>query len=184
MAEGYHGLHEKLVDRFGERGGETVYTFFTCLLALGASGLAAYAFRQPLLFPSLGPTALLFFRTPMAKNASPRDAILGHLVAIAAGWVSLALFGLLSEPDALRMGVNAQYVGAAALSVALTGATLSTLGVLHPPAGATTLIVSLGLLTTPTELSMIAVGVVLLAVAGWVTNRMAGVPVPVWSAKE
>lgn len=178
----YYGLHKRLVERFG-RGGEALYTFAACLLAMGVSGLAAYLTKQPLLFPSLGPTALLFFRAPMEKNASPRDAVLGHLVAIAAGWVSLAVFGLLSVPNALQMGVDPRYAGAAALSVALTGAVLNVFRVLHPPAGATTLIVSLGLLTTPVELAMIAVGVVLVTGAGWVINRTSGIPVPAWSAK-
>lgn len=66
MAEGYHGVHGKLVDRFGVTGG-ALYTFVACLLALAVSGLAAYGFKQPLLFPSLGPTAFLFFEQPLAK---------------------------------------------------------------------------------------------------------------------
>ena len=65
--EEYHGVHKTLVERFGARSGEAVYTFFACLLALGLSGLVAYAPKQPLLFPSLVPTALLFFEQPTAK---------------------------------------------------------------------------------------------------------------------
>ncbi len=67
---GYHGVHKTLVERFGVRSGETVYAFFTCLLVLGVSGLAAHAFKQPLLFPSLGPTALLFFERPMSPGGA------------------------------------------------------------------------------------------------------------------
>ena len=59
--EEHHGFHRLLVERLGERWGEALYTIVTCLLALAVSGLAAYAFRQPLLFPSLGPRALLLF---------------------------------------------------------------------------------------------------------------------------
>jgi hypothetical protein len=69
VAEEYHGLHEKRVDRFDTKG-DALYIFFACLLALGVSGLAAYAFKQLLLFPSLGPTALLFFEQPLAKPDS------------------------------------------------------------------------------------------------------------------
>jgi CBS domain-containing membrane protein len=61
-----YGLHGRLVDRLGERWGEAIYTFVWCLLALAVSGLAAYVAKQPLLFPSLGPTALLFFERPLA----------------------------------------------------------------------------------------------------------------------
>jgi len=52
----------------------------------------------------------------------------------------------------------------------------------HPPAGATTLIVGLGLLTTPAQLAAMAAGVILLTVVGWLMNRLLGVPVPLWSA--
>jgi len=65
MAEGYHGVHEKLVDRFGTKG-DSLYTFVACTLALVVSGLAAWLFKQPLLFPNLGPTALLSFEQPLA----------------------------------------------------------------------------------------------------------------------
>ncbi len=53
----------------------------------------------------------------------------------------------------------------------------------HPPAGATVLIVSLGLLKTPTELAMIVAGVAILTVAGWVINRALGTPMPLWSSQ-
>ena len=54
----------------------------------------------------------------------------------------------------------------------------------HPPAGATVLIVSLGLLQTLREMADLMVGVVLLTVVGWIVNRAVGVPVPLWAAKE
>ena len=61
MAEnGYHGGYGKLVERYG-RLGDVLYTFVACVVALAVSGLAAYLTKQPLLFPSLGPAALLFF---------------------------------------------------------------------------------------------------------------------------
>jgi CBS domain-containing membrane protein len=179
----YHGLHKRLVDRFGVVG-DAFYTFVVCLLALAVSGLAAYLLKQPFFFPSLGPTAFLFFETPLAPNASPRNTLIGHLVAILAGVLSLAIFGLLGGPSVLQEGVTLTRVGAGALSVALTGAVLLLLRSSHPPTGATTLIVSLGLLQTPHEMGALMVGVVLLTVIGWVINRAAGVPVPIWAANE
>jgi CBS domain-containing membrane protein len=177
-----HGLHGRLVDRLGERWGETLYTFVWCLLALAISGLAAYLAKQPLLFPSLGPTALLFFEAPLAPTSSPRNALIGHAVAIGAGALTLAVFGLLDDPSVLAENVTAARIGAGALSVALTGAILLLLDASHPPSGATTLIVSLGFLQTPPEMAALMVGVVLLTAVGWIFNRAAGVPVPVWSA--
>ncbi|CAA9473821.1 MAG: hypothetical protein AVDCRST_MAG02-4296 [uncultured Rubrobacteraceae bacterium] len=178
-----HGLHGWLAERFGGRAGEAIYAFFACLLALMVSGLAAYLARQPLLFPSLGPTALLFFERPMAATSSPRNALIGHAVAILAGALSLALFGLLDNPSILVEDATLPRIGAGALSVALTGAVLLLLGASHPPSGATTLIVSLGFLQTPTEMAALMAGVAGLTVAGWLLNRAAGVPVPAWGTK-
>ncbi len=180
----HHGLHARLVERFGSRLGEAVYAFFASLVALGLSGLAAYLAKQPLLFPSLGPTALLFFERPMAPTSSPRNALIGHAVAIGAGALSLALFGLLDNPSILVEDVAPARVGAGALSVALTGAVLLLLNASHPPTGATTLIVSLGFLQTPPEMAALMAGVVLLTVVGWLLNRAAGVPVPVWGTRD
>jgi CBS domain-containing membrane protein len=53
----------------------------------------------------------------------------------------------------------------------------------HPPAGATVLIISLGLLTKPIEMTMIMVGAAILTVAGWVINRAFGVPIPDWASR-
>ena len=180
MAKGYHGVHGKLVDRFGTAG-DALYTFVACLLALVVSGLAAYVFKQPLLFPSLGPTAFLFFEQPLAEPSSPRNTLIGHLVAILAGALSLAVFGLLDHQSILAEGVTLARTGAAALSVALTGAVLLLLRSSHPPTGATTLIVSLGFLQTPREMVMLMVGVVVLTAVGWGINRVLGVPMPVWA---
>ncbi len=181
--QGYHGLRKRLVERFGTRGGEALYNFLGCLLALAVSGLAAYLFKEPLLFPSLGPTAFLFFEYPLGAGASPRNTLIGHLVAVLAGALSLAIFGLLDHPSILQEGVTLARIGAAALSMALTGAVLLLLRSSHLPAGASVLIVSLGLLQTPLEMVMLMVGVLLLTVVAWVINRAAGVPVPVWAAK-
>lgn len=177
-----YGFHERLAERFGV-GGDALYTFVACILAAAVSGLAAYLTKQPLLFPSLGPTAFLFFEQPMARSASPRNTLTGHAVAILAGSLSLAVFGLLDNPSILIEGVTLAHVGAAALSLALTGAVLLLLRASHPPSGATVLIVSLGLLKTPPELGAIAAGVVIPTVAGWVINRAFGVPMPVWASQ-
>jgi len=183
VAEGYHGLHGKLVDRFGERTGEAIYSLVASTLAVGVSAFLAWFFKQPLLFPSLGPTAYLFFESPLSKRSSPRNTIIGHLVAVVAGAVSLAIFGLVGAPTILQAGPQAAYVASGVLSVALTGGGLLLLRSSHPPAGATTLIVGLGLLNTPREMIVLMVSIVILTVAGWLINRASGVPMPIWSAK-
>ncbi len=120
----------------------------------------------------------------MAARSSPRNTLIGHGVAILAGTLSLAVFRLFDKPSILTEGITLARVGAGAFSVALTGAVLLLLRASHPPAGATVLIISLGLLTTPTELAMIAVGVVIVTAAGWTINRAARVPAPLWSGQQ
>ena len=138
--------------------GEALYTFVTCLIALAVSGLAAYVAKQPLLFPSLRPTALLFFERPMAATSSPRNTLIGHAVAVGAGAFSLAVFGLLDDPSIHVENVTPARIGTASLSLALTGAVLLLLNSSHPPTGATTLIVSLGFLHTPSEMAALMGG--------------------------
>jgi CBS-domain-containing membrane protein len=73
-------------------------------------------------------------------------------------------------------------IGAMAVAVALTGGVLRVVRSAHPPAGATTIIVASGLLARPNQLADVLIGVALLTVAGWVLNRLMGVPAPVWAA--
>lgn len=177
------GICGRLVRRFGD-GGRAIYLFVGCLISLAVSGLAAHFARQPLLFPSLGPTAFLFFESPLSPQSSPRTTIVGHFVAVLAGALSLAVFGLFHHPSVLIEGVTLPRVGAATLSLALTGSVLLLLRSSHPPTGATTLIVSLGLLKTPHQMAVLMAGVVLLTVIGWILNRSFGVPVPIWSPRQ
>lgn len=180
---GSYGLKRWLYARWGNRG-NAVYTFLGSLLAIGLSGLAAYALDEPLLFPSLGATAFLIFETPTAEVGSPRNTVIGHAVAILAAVAALALFGLLDAPSAFEQGVTLARVAAVALSVALTGGVLRVLRSAHPPAGATTIIVSSGLLADPDQVLAVAVGVLLLTIAGWLLNRAMGVPAPFWAARR
>lgn len=159
------------------------FAFVNGCLSIGIMSAAAWATGQPLIFPSLGPTAFLLFYTPQAPAASPRNTIFGHLVGVLAGYLSLALFGLLDAGPAFAEGVSGARVGAAALSLGTTAGFMAWLKVPHPPAGATTLIVSLGILTTPAHLAALMAAVALLVVQGFVINRLAGVDYPVWRSR-
>lgn len=178
----YYGLHKRLHDTLGIWG-DALWAFVACALAIAASGFAAYTFKQPLLFPSLGPTAYLFFESPMAPASSPRNTLIGHFLAVVAGGVSLSIFGLGGDPSVLVEGVTLARIWAATLSVSLAVAVPLLLRASHPPAGATVLIVSLGLLKTPGEMLALMAGVVILTVIGWTINRSLGVPVPPWAPR-
>ncbi len=175
-------LHAWLLNRYGTKG-ESLYVLVAGFFAITVNGFAAYLLNQPLLFPSLSPTVFALFRQPLTKDASPRNTITGHFVATAVGFACLWGFGLYDEPSVLETGVSLARIWAAAASVAATEALLILSRRPHTPAGTTTLLVSLGIFTTPRELASIAGGIVLVTVTAWITNRLLGAPVPLWAPK-
>ncbi len=152
-------------------------------VSIALMALAAYVTRQPFIFPSLGPTAFLLFYTPHAAAASPRNTLIGHLVGVVMGYLALMSFGLVNAGPALATGVSAARVGAAGLSLGLTAGGMVWLKAPHPPAGATTLIVSLGILTKINQMAVLMLAVVLLVIQGFVINRLAGLDYPVWAPR-
>jgi CBS-domain-containing membrane protein len=172
-----------LAERYDSTAVLAVFSFINGCISIALMAAVALVSRQPFVFPSLGPTAFLFFYTPLAPAASPRNAIIGHLIGVAAGWGSLAAFHLLSAGPAMMTGVTEARIGAAALSLGLTSGLMVLLRAPHPPAGATTLIVSLGLLRTVEQMGVLMAAVVLLTVQAVAINRLAGVPYPVWGVR-
>lgn len=158
-----------------------LFAFVNGLVAIAAMSLVALVTGEPFVFPSLGPTAFLLFYTPLTPAASPRNTLAGHLIGAAAGYLALVVFGLTGDPPALATSVTAARVGAAGLSLGLTAGVMVWAGVPHPPAGATTLIVSLGILREPEQLAVLMIAVVLLLVQAFAINRLAGIGYPLWS---
>ncbi len=181
-----HGLVARLrlgtlLRRFPDRPVWAVFVLVNGFITVALLGLVSHAARTAFVFPSLGPTAFLFFFVPTAPSSAPRHAILGHAIGIACGWGSLWLFGLLHGPSALSEGSLTVARGlAVATSLGLTGGLMVLSRVAHPPAAATTMIVSLGMVTGPFRLLIVEVAVVLLTVQALVINRLAGVDYPYW----
>ncbi|ALG14869.1 hypothetical protein AOZ06_18325 [Kibdelosporangium phytohabitans] len=146
-------------------------------------GAEAVLTDQPLLFPSLGPTAFLLFTRPTHATASPRNTLLGHLIGVLAGVLGLVAFGQWhSGPSITHMTFAG--AGASTLALALTCGAMTLFGLPHPPAGATTLIISLGVLHTPPQLVLIMCSVLVLTVFGGVINRLTGTRYPLWRAQD
>ncbi|GAC1355046.1 MAG: hypothetical protein NVS4B11_20800 [Ktedonobacteraceae bacterium] len=158
-----------------------LFSFLNGCISIGLMSILAVLTRSPFIFPSLGPTAFLFFYTPTAPSASPRNTIIGHAIGVVAGYLSLVVTGLTLAGPALVVGVTWPRVLAAALSLGLTSGLMVLLKSPHPPAGATTLIISLGILTHPWQLLLLMGAVVLLTLQAIVINRLAGISYPLWS---
>lgn len=174
-----HGLLERAADRFGAVG-QALHIVTSGTLSIIVVGILAHFTKQPLLFASLGPSAYLFFEEPMSDKSTPRNSIVGHVVGMAVGYACLVALGLSHQPDVLKAGVTIPRIFAAALSVGFTGAVLTLLRASHPPAGATTLLVSLGFFTSLKELACIAVGVLIVTGLALAINRFLGASVPLW----
>jgi CBS domain-containing membrane protein len=160
------------------------YVAFNSFVTIALLTILALLTRNPFVFPSLGPTAYLFFFTPLAESASPRNAVLGHAIGLICGFAAYKITGMHVFPEGFAGEVYWPRILASALALSFTGATMVLLHVNHPPAGATTMIVSLGILAKPGYLPIIEIAVVLLAAQAFVINRLAGLPYPLWRGRR
>jgi len=158
-----------------------IFSFLNGCISIGLMSTLALITGSPFIFPSLGPTAFLFFYTPRAPSASPRYTLVGHTIGVLAGYFSLVVTGLTTAGPALAVGVTWPRVIAAALSLGLTSGLMVLFKSPHPPAGATTLIISLGLITKPLLLIVLLVAVMILTLQALAINRLAGIPFPLWN---
>ncbi|WP_435075548.1 HPP family protein [Halorubrum sp. HHNYT27] len=132
---------------------------FTALSAI------AWATGQPFIFPSLGPSA--FVLAFDARNERGRSArivgshLIGGVAGLAAWWLIAPGVSLTATPAAFSPAGFRLAASATASVVATSWAMIAT-DAIHAPACATTLIVSLGLLSTPREVAIIVVSVTVL----------------------
>ena len=131
-------------------------------------GGLAWASGQPFLFPSLGPSAYLLATGEKPRAAGAYHVIGGHAVAAICGLIAYVLFASgLVVTEAFEAGQRfSAEVGRLVLS-GIVSMMLTTIGMLwsdtnHPAACATTLIVSLGLMSTLLEAAIIVVAVAVL----------------------
>ena len=147
-------------------------------IAIGIIGAVSICTGQPLVFPSLGPSAFLFFSQPTAPSSCPRNAILAHGSAILIGCLSYYLFVVLLSFDTMTAQILATAVSLGVISGLMVAANVS-----HAPAASTALIVSLGLMVEWQELVAVMVGILLLTVESYTINRLAGIAYPLWKAR-
>jgi CBS-domain-containing membrane protein len=112
---------------------------------MGATGAIGLALQQPWLFPSLGPTIFLQAVTPSAPEARSWNIMAGHAIGVIAGFAALYLFGAQATPTVIGgASLCWERVAATALAVAATVGAQSAVSAQHPPAAATTMLITLG----------------------------------------
>lgn len=175
---------QDLPRRFRSRYALAGFVFVNGFVTIALLSLLAMTIGTPFVFPSLGPTAFLFFFAPNLPTASPRTALYGHAIGLLCGYGALVATGLTEAGPAAQVGVDLDRALAAALSLACTGGFLFLLRMVHPPAAATTMIVSLGIVTEPGHLVTIEAAVALLALQAFVIHRLTGYDYPLWGAPD
>jgi hypothetical protein len=122
-----------------------VYPALLSSLVIGAVGGFALVAREPWLFPSLGPTIFLHMVSPGEPAARSRNTLLGHGLGALAGFAALFLAGAQDAPSAFSEEcVVASRVVATALAIGGTILFQKLLDAGHPPAAATTMLITLG----------------------------------------
>ncbi len=133
-------------------------------LLLCVPGAIAWVTGRPFIFPSLGPSA---FSLVMEKKPGDmlRTVIGGHLIGVVGGL--LAYYTIAEEldlgnlPPSLSLSLLRLAVSGV-ISVILTTAGMLAAGARHPPACATTLIVSLGIMATLRDALFIMLAVIIM----------------------
>jgi CBS-domain-containing membrane protein len=149
-------------------------------ITLGVTGVLALLTHQLFLFPSLGPTAMMMTGHPHLPAAQPYNAVVGHLLGLAAGFFSVLVLGLADTPSifAVRIATGPR-VAAAVLAIALASGLELLLRAQHPPGAATTLLAALGSFR-PTwhDAGAVFVGVVGVVATAHLLNRLRATPHP------
>lgn len=158
----------------------SLYSFLGNGLSIGLLTILALVTQSPFVYPGLGPTGFLLFSLTSSPLTCPRNAILGNAIALLVGYLCLMITGLTEAGSVLIVGFTWPRVIAVALSIALTSGLLDLFHIQHPPAGASTLVVSLGLITTPWKLGAVLGSIVLLVLLASIIHRLAGIRYPLW----
>lgn len=129
-----------------------IYIVLLSGLYLLIVGIVAWISGRPFIFPSLGPTAyVLAFDILPDKNHSAQTVIGGHACGVIGGLLSYQL--LVSPHTLMNLTEPMSFPGIYLALGAVTALIITTFLMLlfnasHPPACATTLIISLGILPT------------------------------------
>ncbi|PYS45548.1 MAG: HPP family protein [Acidobacteria bacterium] len=137
-------------------------------------GLIGLVMGNAWLFPSLGPTAFLQAASPQHPSSRFYNTLVGHLSGIAAGVSAVLVLAASNEPSVLATHqLYPHRVWASGLAIALTLLFQLLLRANHPPAAATTLLITLGGFNPNwKDVSTIIIGGAIIAGAGEIMRRL------------
>jgi hypothetical protein len=134
-------------------------------------GVVAWVSGEPFIFPSLGPSAFILAFERTGERTRTYRVVGSHALGVVAGFLAYTVFGagvaLTSTPSGLS-AAGLRLAASGVCSIVLTSWGMIAADVKHAPACATTLIVSLGLLSTPMQALTIVASVVVLVEVHWI----------------
>ena len=176
-------MPQNIADITSQLRSPAIFVVVTGTLMVFLLAVLAAVFQKPLVVPPIGPTIFIVFAFPLAQEAQPRNVVCGHALGILAGVIALVVFGLLeAQPDISDIGTDRLF--AVTLAMALVLSSLTLLRVLHVPAVATALLVSLGLLRKPEDWLALMVAVLIVLTVALLLAHARKIPMPLWSQPE
>ncbi|WP_436901992.1 HPP family protein [Halovenus halobia] len=128
-------------------------------------GTIAWVSGQPFIFPSLGPSAFVLAFERQGERTAAVRIVGSHIIGGVAGFLAWTLFApdvaITVTPPAYSLD-GLRLAASATASVMMTSGAMIGTDTVHAPACATTLIVSLGLLSTPGQVGVIVASVIIL----------------------
>ncbi len=168
-----------LVKHASKRPVLALYVTINCAISILILGVIAVVWHQPMVFPSLGPTAFLLFFLPLGVQSAPRNVFEGQLIAVVCGFGALLIFGLVGVPTH-PTDMSVARICAVAIAIAACAGFMVLFDRLHAPACASTAIIAIGVFNTLWDCLILMIGVALLILQSLAINRLAGYKVPWW----
>ena len=151
-----------------------VWAPIVAALTTAVPGLVGLASGTVLLFPSLGPSAVMMAQSPERASSRPYAVVTAHIVGLASAFAAVAVFRIAHAPSVFAVReLSPARVAAAILAIALGTLVESLLDAQHPPAASTTLLAALGSFKPTVHDTLLVIGgVVIVAAIGEMLRRL------------
>lgn len=132
-------------------------------LLIVVTGFVGYKLKQPWLFAALGPTVMMMVANPGHETTRFRAVVVGHLAAIACGYLALLMLNA-AEVPALTAAAKSfsPRIWASAAALAMLALVQPQLRAHHAPAAATALLITLGAMRMTGRTPLVLIGSVAL----------------------
>ena len=173
-----------LLTRFDEQKVVSLVTAVNGGMVILTLGVFAWLTNLPLLFPALGPSAFILFSSPLSPAAAPRSVVLAHLTCLICGYIVWLLMSFaVGEPVSMEAGGWPVFTSAS-LALVLGCVLMIRLSYSHPPACASALVLAMGGAPHVSDVLLMSLAIVWLTAQAVGMNRLAGLPVPLWSPRN